>query len=107
MTEATRARAQRLLIEVLLLETHERPAFIENACGSDAKLRGDLLKLIADSEGAYDHFEEVSERLAWASRLDADPSATPSSIANYRIIRRIGQGGMGTVYPCRTARRRV
>ena len=97
MSTQAKDKAQRLMVEALLMATEDRDAFIENACRDDDRLRERVAQLVALSGDASAHFEDVVERLGLhrESELDIVP---PASIGGYRIIRPLGRGGMGAVY---------
>ena len=67
----------------------ERAAFLANACGADESLHGEVQSLLAaaESEGAASVSISSLEDLMIGRRVGA-----------YKIIQRIGRGGMATVY---------
>ncbi|MBV8857584.1 MAG: serine/threonine-protein kinase [Acidobacteria bacterium] len=82
------------------LPSEERAAFVERACGEDGELRAEVLSLVAhDQRGETLGAPAVEE----AARLLAAESARAQSLAGravgaYRIVSRLGAGGMGEVY---------
>jgi len=103
---------ERLYHSALELGEGERAAFLEQACGGDESLRREVTSLVAQSEGADSFLEapamEVAARAlaAAAETLPGharpagarSPRSLPSAIGRYRVVRQLGQGGMGTVY---------
>ena len=92
------------------LPRHERGAFLDAACRGEADLRAEVEGLLAYDSGFG---METDEDGFLKSPLVRAPEATPSGsslpplrdepglplhIGRYRILRRHGEGGMGTVY---------
>jgi serine/threonine protein kinase len=68
----------------------ERAAFLGEACGGDEELRRDLESLLGYTQGAGDFREPPAP--------EASVLAAGRCISNYRVISKLGVGGMGEVY---------
>jgi len=86
---------QRIFEEALALEGAAREQYLDTACASDPALRAEVASLLAaDARGSSlldgigaDAFRDAGEDLAPGTAVGA-----------WRVVRRIGQGGMGIVY---------
>ena len=77
-----------------------RAAFLEEACGSDAELRREVESLLASLEKSHPFLEAAVQD---AARADLHQGTTPAleegaDLGHYRVIRKLGAGGMGEVY---------
>jgi serine/threonine protein kinase/Tfp pilus assembly protein PilF len=77
------------------LSDEERGPYLDEVCGSDEGLRREVEALLFVSTTRadfFDDFQVVPEHLQTATFTEGE------TVGPYRIIRRIGQGGMGAVY---------
>ncbi len=86
-------RLRDLFERAMACEESQRAAFIDQECGEDEALREQLESLLADDEQAS---KLLPTREPLTSQSDLKPR--PERIGAYRIIRAIGEGGMGVVY---------
>ena len=70
----------------------QRQAFVTTACGDDDELRREVESLLAQNISCDGVLERVAATAA------SCVSSFPATINRYRIIRLIGEGGMGAVY---------
>ncbi|MEZ5429100.1 MAG: protein kinase [Pyrinomonadaceae bacterium] len=76
------------------LPAGKRPAFVSEQCGGDAELRFEIEKMLAFTDDtADDPFEKNAFQI-----ITGGDSSLPDRIGDYKIIRKVGHGGMGTVY---------
>lgn len=86
-----------LLDQALELEGHERELFLRDACNGDVTLRHDLDAMIAACEQGATMFNAPAVE-QFAPLVSATVDETPETIGRYRVIRKLGRGGMATVY---------
>ena len=93
--EAGWERIEQIFLSAVELPAEERGAFVDAACDGDLDLRREVVSLLA-ADGRADSFLSGSGEAAGGS---PDGAGTPRrSIGRYRLLRRIGEGGMSAVY---------
>jgi len=89
--------------DALELEPHAQPEFVAAACGDDADVYGEVLRLLAEAKCSRDDFlSSFSMRLPSLLAQPAEPKPCFSRgqivAGRFRIERFISSGGMGEVY---------
>ncbi len=93
-----------LLDHLLDLAAEEREAYLDEACGEDAELRAEVLRVWKTMEEDEDGDSWEQGLLGGAlgdqllSESDADDLLPGAVVGAYRVLHEIGHGGMGTVY---------
>ena len=100
---------KRLYNSVLGCEPDKQEGFLRDACGGDDSLRKEVETLLAQQRKADGFMKspamEVAAHVMVKDQGGADiESLAGQSVAHYRIVEKIGEGGMGVVYRAQDTR---
>ncbi len=89
-------RVKAIFDAAVVLDVRARSAYVEDACGTDGQLRQQVAALLVSHDRAESFLETPAAALiAHAAELSG------RTVGSYRIVSRLGAGGMGDVYRAR------
>jgi eukaryotic-like serine/threonine-protein kinase len=98
MDDARWQRLQTLFQEALELPAREHLGFLTAACGDDAELRNEVLAMLEQDARGDNILDRSVAELANQSIGSASAELSSKEFGPYRVIRVLGEGGMGVVY---------
>src|SRR5687767_7147243 len=91
-----------ILYPALEMDPSKRAAFLNEKCGNDTELRREIESLIDAHNGAANRFESPAlEIMAETLAGEGSNYVAEESLGHYRLVQKIGAGGMGEVYLAR------
>jgi predicted ATPase len=104
MDAALRQRVEEVCAAALDRAPGERTAFVAAMCGHDDRLLREVQALLAESMETERFMAGVADAAAELIGQVPEPTVVGTDIGSYRVLSRIGGGGMGDVYECEDTR---
>ncbi len=96
MSSERHARRKRLFAAALDLDAAEREPFVRSECRDDETLAQEVLEMLVVETSAPDFLAPT--KLALGLVAEADSAEQLGRLGPFRVLRLIGEGGMGAVY---------
>ncbi|HEY3138243.1 MAG TPA: protein kinase [Blastocatellia bacterium] len=104
MTPERWRQVKRLLESALERGPRDRAALLDEACKGDPSLRREVESLIASHEQAGSSFDSPAFEAAVSLLADEHNNLVGRHLGHFKILSRIGRGGMGEVYLAQDSR---
>ena len=93
-------KAAEIFLEARTLNPETRAEFLAAACGDNAALRSEVESMLTASNESEAYFDELAGRVGMSALAKDGESPVPVGkvVGSWRILDRIGSGGMGVVY---------
>ncbi len=97
MHSIDREKLKDIFADAVGVPTSDRMLFIRNRCGGNLDLFNEVVSLLAANDATLNLIEENALDIP-GKLTENSGDQTGKHFANYRIVREIGHGGMGTVF---------
>jgi serine/threonine protein kinase len=91
-------RIEALFHRAMELAPENRASFLDSACGEDRTLRDEVDSLLVHHGTADDFIESPMRQVAAEVIAQLQPVSPGQRIGNFKILRKLAHGGMGTIY---------
>jgi len=94
-------QVEQLFHSALAVDESERADFVEKACGGDEFLKREVASLLAQGADSFleaPAMDVAARALAVSAAAGGARRSIPATVGRYRVVRLVGEGGMGAVY---------
>jgi len=92
-------RIQSIFHQAVELSEPEQASFLKSACGDDGALLADVLAMVHEDAHGNSLLDHESGHVAHhILDVEAPPILSAEQLGPYRVVRPLGQGGMGVVF---------
>lgn len=89
---------KKIFHSAVVLSAHERAAYLDQACYGDPSLRRRVESLLQSHEETGNFVDTPAYQAAAEMLIDGLKFKAGSTVAHYRVLSLLGEGGMGKVY---------
>ena len=89
---------QRIFHAAVALPSHERSAYLTDACNGDLSMRAEVESLLKSHERTDNFVDTPAYQAAAEMLVEGLDLIAGSTVGHYRILSLLGEGGMGKVY---------